>query len=116
MVALLLLTAYAGLVGGIDGARSLATRGQRFAVTAQLLYGAFAVAALIAMAFRSRVALPILIAWGSALTVAGALAPVVWGEAGVPVGLAAGLSVAVVVFLIVRAWRKTAGGEGAGGR
>jgi hypothetical protein len=106
IVALLLLTAYAGISGGIDSSRSAARGGQRLAATTQLIYGASAIAALIAIALRLRVALPLLILWGAALTVTGGLAPVVWGEGGIPVGLAAGLSVAVVVFLVVRGWRK----------
>ena len=106
IAALLLVTAYAGIVDGIDGSRSAATEGQRIAAATQMAFGVAAVAALIAMALRSRLALPILVVWGGALTVAGGLAPVVYGETGILVGLAAGLSVAVVVGLVVLAWRK----------
>lgn len=111
-MALLLLTTYAGLVEGPDAMRSAATQGQRVAALTQMLYGVFAVAALIAMPLRPRFVLPILVLWGAALTVTGGLAPVVYGETGILVGVMAGVSVALVVVLVVWGWRKHSAGHG----
>jgi len=104
----------AGLVAlcastGIDGAmnewRSAETAGQRAASATELLYGVLSIAVLLAMAFRPRWVTPLLVAWGGALTVTGALAAVVWGGAEWWAGAIGGAGVLAVVALVLWAWR-----------
>ena len=107
VLALLLLTAYTGIADGRDAFRSASADRplERVAAAIQLLYGALAAATLLASALARRWVLPLLLAWGAALTVTGGLAPVVWGEQGALVGVLGGLCTAGVVALVFRACR-----------
>jgi hypothetical protein len=105
IVALLLFTAYNGLYEGFNATRYGASVGQRVATGTQLAYGAFAVAALAAMVARRRWAGSLLVLWGIAVVATGALAPVVWGDTPVRVGVLAGLATAGVVGLVLWGWR-----------
>jgi hypothetical protein len=101
-VALLLLaTVYGGIVDGLDAFRSSSAVKplERVAAASQLAYGVLAAATLIASAIARRWLLPLLLAWGAALTATGGLAPVVWGEQGALVGLLGGLCTAGIVAL-----------------
>lgn len=102
----LLVTAYSGLVEGSSSWRSALTAAQRVASAAQLLYGIASAAALIAVLAGSRWALWLLLLWGLAFTTTGAMAPVVWGDAGVGAGAVAGIVVAALVALEIGLWRK----------
>jgi hypothetical protein len=84
VIVALRLTAYNGLVEGINATRFPDTPGMKVATATQLLYGVAAVAALLSMRLRPRLVLPILVAWGLAVTATGVLAPVVY--AGQPLG------------------------------
>jgi hypothetical protein len=106
VVALLLLTAYGGIVEGIDASRSAVGLGQQLAGACQLLYGGLAAAALLALLVRRRWILPLVIAWGVALSATGGLAAVVWGEQGAAVGILAGLCAAGIAALVVWACRR----------
>jgi hypothetical protein len=97
--------ASAGIEDGMRAFTGAATAGQRVASVMQLLYGALSVAVLLAMALRPRWVAALLLGWGAALTVTGALATVVWGEQGWGVAAVAGVSIAAVVALILWAWR-----------
>jgi hypothetical protein len=107
VLALLLLTAYTGIADGRDAFRSASADRplERVAAAIQLLYGALAAATLLASALARRWVLPLLLAWGAALTVTGGLAPVVWGEQGALVGVLGGLCTAAIVALVFRAAR-----------
>ena len=107
VVVLLLLTAYTGIADGLDAFRSASSVEplERVAAAIQILYGALAAASLVASAVSRRWVLPLLLAWGAALTVTGGLAPVVWGEQGALVGVLGGLCTAGVVALVFRACR-----------
>jgi len=102
---LLLLTAYTGIVDGLDTLRSAANPLERAAAAGQLAYGGLAVATLLASAIARRWVLPLLLAWGAALTIIGGLAPVVWGEQGPAVGIFAGICTAGIVALVLWACR-----------
>ena len=117
VVALLILTAYTGIVDGIDAFRGAGTTVERVGAVLQLAYGGLAAAVLIASAIARRWVLPLLIAWGAALTLTGGLAPVVWGEQGVLVGLLGGLCTAGIVALVFWACRshnRSVSGRGRG--
>jgi hypothetical protein len=107
VVVFLLATVYTGIVDGLDAFRSasLAKPMERVGATCQLLYGGLAAAALLASAIARRWILPLLLAWGAALTATGGLAPVVWGEQSVIVGILGGLCTAGIVALVFRAAR-----------
>ncbi|HEY1251870.1 MAG TPA: hypothetical protein VGH97_11830 [Thermoanaerobaculia bacterium] len=106
VVAFLLFTAYAGIVDGIDSSRSASGGGQRIASVCQLLYGGLATAALLGLLIRGRWILPLVIAWGAALSVTGGLAAVVWGGQSAVVGVFAGLCTAGIAALVVWACRR----------
>ena len=78
------------------------TVGQQVVSVLQLVYGASALVSLVAVAARRRWALGALVAWAISLTLAAALATVVWGGGGLRTALPSGLLVAVVTGLI--AW------------
>ncbi len=104
--ALLLLTAYTGIVDGLDTIRSATKPLERVAAASQLAYGGLAVATLIASLIVRRWVLPLLLLWGAALTLTGGLAPVVWGEQGALVGVLGGLCTAGVAALAIWAGRR----------
>jgi len=119
VVVLLLLTAYTGIADGLDAFRSASADRplERVAAAIQLLYGALAAATLLASALARRWVLPLLLAWGAALTVTGGLAPVVWGEQGALVGVLGGLCTAAIValaFLAARAHNRRVSGRSGG--
>ena len=108
LVALLLGCVYNGLVEGWAELQNDDTPPMRVATATQLLYGAAALGALIAIAIpagRRRV-YPLLVVWGVACIATATLAPVVYGEATWTVGLLAGLATAVIVLLVLWGWRR----------
>ena len=106
VAALLLLTAYTGIVDGLDTTRSANRPLERMASASQLAYGGLAVATLVASLIVRRWVLPLVFAWGAALKLTGGLAPVVWGEQGALVGVVGGLCTAGVVALALWACRR----------
>ncbi|HEV8357204.1 MAG TPA: hypothetical protein VGQ17_10610, partial [Gemmatimonadales bacterium] len=111
----LLLTGYNGLIEGINATHVADTPGMKVATATQLLYGFAAVAAIAAIFVRRRLVFPILVGWGIALVLTGALAPVVYGGSSLGVGLAGGAVTAVLVALVLRAWpARGPGGAGSG--
>jgi hypothetical protein len=100
LVAVLLASVWLGLKEGLDGIRDAETNGQRLAGGFQLLYGAAAVASLIALVAR--------VSWfrvpfglcAVAMTVTAALAPVVWGGTTWTIGVISGLATAVIMGLV----------------
>jgi len=102
---LVAVCASTGIEGGLDAWRSAETAAQRVASATEILYGVLSVAVLLAMAFRRHWVTPLLVAWGGALTVTGAMAAVVWGEASWGAAAAGAVGVLGVVALVVWAWR-----------
>jgi len=74
----LLLTGYNGIVEGINAAHVADSPGMKVATAAQLLYGFGAAAALTAAVVRRRPVFPVLVVWGIAVVLTGALAPIVY--------------------------------------
>jgi hypothetical protein len=105
VVGLVAFCAYAGLGDGMRAWSESRTAAQRVASGTQLLYGSLSVALLLAMAFRTSWVEPLLWAWGTALTLTGTLATVVWGEQGWAAAAAAFASIAAIAALVVWAWR-----------
>jgi hypothetical protein len=106
VVTFVLLSAYTGIVDGLDTSRSATQPLERVAAASQLAYGGLAVATLVALPIMRRWVLPLLLLWGAALTLTGGLAPVVWGEQGALVGVLGGLCTAGIVALVVWACRR----------
>lgn len=106
IVVFLMLCGVGGLFEGGGGVGSARTLGPRIVAWAQLFYGAFALAALLAMIARRGWVFPLLLVWGAALIVAGGAASVVYGETSLLVGAAGAASVAVLVALVFWGWRK----------
>ena len=100
----LLLTAYNGVIEGINAMRVADTTGMKVATATQLLYGIAALVVLAMALFRRELVFPILVVWGLGVVFTAGLAPVVYAGRSVPVGLAVAAGVAVVVALVLWAW------------
>jgi hypothetical protein len=92
-----IVTGVLGLRNGRNDARAAMDAGQRLAGWSAVAYGVLGVLAAVGLLLGRRWARPVLAAWGVGLTLAGGLAPVVWGHAPIWTGLLSGLSVALVV-------------------
>jgi len=110
--ALVLLVAISvlGLQSAVDALDSAETLGQQTAVAAQFGYaltGLLAAGALLGQ--RSWASRP-LWAWAALVTLTGGMAPVVWAEAGMGVGLLAGAACAAIAALVVwlATWQRAA--------
>ena len=108
LVLLLAASAYNGLVEGINELHNNDTPWMRVATVTQLLYGAAAVAALLALVFRLRGVYPLLVIWALATTATATLAPVVYGNSPWIAGAAAGAVTVVIVGLVLWLWRLAA--------
>jgi hypothetical protein len=107
LVIFLLAGAYNGLVEGSNVTRFADQPGMRVAAVTQLLYGAAAVVALLALATRRRwTVLPVAICFLAA-TITGGLAPVVYGDQPVLTGVLSGAVSALVLGLVFWAWWRT---------
>jgi hypothetical protein len=102
---LLLLTAYIGVVEGLNTAPSAATTGQYLATATQLLYGVLSIASLVAMGLKHRSAGVLLALWGLAVTATAGLASVAWGGSSILVGLVASGATAAIAGLVFWGWR-----------
>lgn len=99
-VAILLCLAWVGLSGGLRQIPQSATVGQRAQSIAQVTYGGLSVLMVIGVLWRRRWA-PIQVCWTASTTVAGGLAPVVWGGSGLAVGLlAAGATLLIALGIV----------------
>ena len=79
VVALLLVSAYGGLVDGWSSLAGAVSIGQRITAATQLMYGILSVACLIALVAARRLVRTLLVLWGIELTLTAALASVFWG-------------------------------------
>jgi len=98
---LLLGLAYTGIAGAISQYSESHSTGQWVQTTLQLVFGVVSLCAII-VAFRaSRWRRTVNGVFVASTTVAGGLAPIVWGDAGLLPGVAAGVASALVCLLIV---------------
>jgi hypothetical protein len=100
-VVLLLAFAALGLDGGISAVDAADTIGQRVATAAQVGYALVGFAAAGALVSGRSWAPRVLWLWGGLLTLTGMLAPVVWGGAGLAVGIAAGAATAAIAAVVM---------------
>ncbi|HEV8600168.1 MAG TPA: hypothetical protein VGQ69_12460 [Gemmatimonadales bacterium] len=107
LVILLLVTGYNGLVEGVIATHHAGTAGMRVATVTQLLYGVCAVVALLALAAKQRWVLWPVAGWALAVIATAGLAPVVYGGTPVRTGLVAGAGAALVLGLVLWAWRRS---------
>ena len=107
LVIFLLVFGYNGLVEGSSVTRFADQPGMRIAAVTQLLYGGFAVVALVALATRRAWAVWPVLGCFLAATITGGLAPVVYGDQPVRIGVLSGAVAALVLGLVFWAWRRT---------
>jgi hypothetical protein len=100
----LLLTAYNGLVEGVNATHFADTVGMRVATVTQLLYGVFGAAALLAIVFRPRWVFRLLLGWGVAVVATGLLAPIVYAGQSTSVALGVGVGTLAAVSVVLWAW------------
>ncbi len=112
LIALLLLLALAwlGLSGGARQAPLSHTAGQAMQSAAQVAYGLLSLMAVGTTFWHRRWMRPVLAGWALALTVAGGLAPVVWGDSSAAVGLLSAVASLAVAGGIILLWRLGARG------
>lgn len=100
-ILLLLTLAWSGIQGGVEQLSQSPTPGQTVQTVAQLAFGLLSLL-VGASAFRAnRFNRIVRSAWVAAVTIAAALAPVVWGEAPWWTGFFAGVSAYAVALLIL---------------
>lgn len=104
---LLLVLAYTGIAGGIQQYSASHTTGQWIQTNLQLVFGVFSILALITVFRPSRWRRAVNVGFVVSTTLAGGLAPIVWGKQGLFPGIAAGVATALVCWLIV--WLVRAG-------
>ena len=108
-VLLLLGLTWTGVGGGLRQLPQSQGVGQTVQSWGQLLYGVLSGLAAVT-AFRGRRwASLVLIPWAASLTMAGGLAPVVWGDTGWGSGLLAGAAAALIALAII--WLLRIGGS-----
>jgi hypothetical protein len=103
---MLLLCAALGLRNGPEALKVAATRGQQLAAFSEVGYGVFGCLAALLFYQGRRAAMFLMIAWATLMTVTGALAPVVWGGASVPIGILSAAGTAAVATLVLQLARR----------
>jgi hypothetical protein len=98
----LLWLAWTGLRGGVDQLPQSTTPGQTIQTVTQFAYGLFALLSLLTTFWARRWNPHMLVGWTISVTLAGGLAPVVWGDSSLPIGLVAGVACLLVAWGI--AW------------
>lgn len=93
--------AWQGLTGGVHDVAVGTTPGQQLTAGTQLLFGAFAAAAVVARFLAVAWAFRLAVAWGVCATLTAATAPATFGGSGVVPALASGLAGAVVVAAVL---------------
>jgi len=109
-VLLLLALAWLGVKGGIEQWPEAQSLGQKVQRVAQFAYGVLSVLAVASTARTGTFTRVVQTSWLVAITVAGGMAPVVWGDAAWGAGLAAGLAAFVVGLLVL--WLLSTGTRG----
>jgi hypothetical protein len=90
-----------GLWSGFWQLDDAGTLGQQTQTALQFAFNALGLAAGVFLLLKRPVPLAIEWCWTIALALAGGIAAVAWGETSIPIGVAAGLSTALVAFTIV---------------
>src|SRR5262245_36841973 len=103
---------WTGFQGTIEIARrsDAVTIGQKLQTMAQFAFGLFGVLSVVCLFWARRWQRVMLVAWMIAVTLAGGLAPVVWGGATVGIGLLSGAASWLIAMLIT--WLMRAGPRG----
>jgi hypothetical protein len=111
-ILLLLGLAYAGIDGGFDQlSQTDKTLGQQVQTVTQLAFGVLSIAVIAVWFWARQWSRPVLVAWAVSLGLAGGLAPVVWGEATIPIGILSGVASLLIAGGIV--WLLRFGARGA---
>lgn len=99
-----LLPAGIGVIGTLNGFKdwdSATTLGQHLAGAGVICYAPLGVAGAVALVLGHRLARPLLLGWGVAVTFVAGVAPVAWGGAPPMVGVASAFSSAVLVAAVL---------------
>ncbi|HEX6405918.1 MAG TPA: hypothetical protein VFZ90_01890 [Gemmatimonadales bacterium] len=100
-IALLVALSILGLQSAIEELREATTLGQRADVAAQFGYALAGLVAAAALLRRRAWARGALWLWAGLVVLTGGMAPVVWGDTGLIVGLVAALACAGIAALVV---------------
>jgi hypothetical protein len=111
-IPLLLALAWFGLRGGIGEWSLTESIGQRIQTAAQFAYGLFSLLTVASLFLTGMITRIVRASWLVAITIAGGMAPVVWGGAAWWAGLVAGLAVLLLGLLIL--WLLSVGARGLG--
>ena len=103
---MLLLCAALGLRNGPRELRIAASNGQQLAAYCELGYGVLGLLAALALYYRHKVAMLLMVGWATLITITGALAPVVWGGASIPIGILSALGTAAIATLVLQLARR----------
>ncbi len=106
-ILLLLLLTWLGVYGGVHQIPQSHTLGRGIQTVAQLSYGVLSILAVLTGYRKGRWGRLILGGWVVSITIAGGLAPVVWGGASVGIGLVSAAAVVALALGIV--WLLRAG-------
>jgi hypothetical protein len=98
---LLLILARLGIAGWISQWPESHSVAQKVQTVAQFGYGFLALFAVVSIFWQQGTARFIRIFWLITLTIAGGLAPIVWGEAGWAAGIGAGLAALLIGILML---------------
>ncbi len=98
---LLLALTWFGVSGGVRELPQAHAPAERIQSVAQLSYGVLSLLYLLTSVRTGRGARLVLVAWVVSLAIAAGLAPVVWGQASVKIGLASAAIAALLAFGIV---------------
>jgi hypothetical protein len=104
-IVLLLGLAWTGLSGGVNQLNQPQSRGQFVQTIMQVVYGFFALATVLTTFWARRWASWMLAGWVVSLTLAAALASVVWGDTSLVIGVlsgAAALAIALAIGWLLR--------------
>ena len=103
---MLLLCAALGLRNGPQELRIATTGGQQLAAWSELGYGAFGLLGALMFYQGRRTAMFLMIVWATLMTLTGALAPVVWGGASLPIGILSAAGTAAVATTVLQLARR----------
>ena len=109
-IVLLLGLAWTGLSGGVNQLTQSQSRAQLVQTILQVVYGFFALATVLTTLWARRWASWMLAGWVVSLTLAAALASVVWGDTSLGVGVLSGAAALVIALGI--GWLLRVGARG----
>lgn len=108
LVILLVASVYNAVVDGMPATHYADTPGMQLATVTQLMYGGFALAALVGLVAKRSWTIRHLFGWALSASITAGLAPVVYAQQPVLIGVLSGAAAALLLFLLVWAWRRTA--------